>query len=232
MRDTTMIQVGRVCEIVRYPVKWMAGTVMGSAFLGWHGLAGDRRFAFRRVGVDSGMPWQRPSASALGCALPARRGRFVGGANSPAPAARTRAEKTAILVTFMKILLSRRLGVAKERAVTAPGMRPASPSYHQPWGLGDHQPAALGDDSEAFGAGFGGELGRELSRLAGAAARQRQLGLEEAALQLVGVGIKERQKNINLQFWKFDRRQFERCPVQWNGRIAARQQIQQPVHGE
>lgn len=30
---------------------------MESAFLGWHGLEGDRRFAFRRVGVDSGMPW-------------------------------------------------------------------------------------------------------------------------------------------------------------------------------
>lgn len=30
---------------------------MDSAFLGWYGLAGDRRFAFRRVGVDSGMPW-------------------------------------------------------------------------------------------------------------------------------------------------------------------------------
>jgi uncharacterized protein YcbX len=25
--------------------------------LGWHGLAGDRRFAFRRVGDDSGFPW-------------------------------------------------------------------------------------------------------------------------------------------------------------------------------
>lgn len=52
-----MIQIGQVCEIVRYPVKSMAGIAMGSAFLGWHGLAGDRRFAFRRVGVDSGMPW-------------------------------------------------------------------------------------------------------------------------------------------------------------------------------
>ena len=30
---------------------------MESAFLGWHGLAGDRRFAFRRVGDESGMPW-------------------------------------------------------------------------------------------------------------------------------------------------------------------------------
>ncbi|HUP21529.1 MAG TPA: MOSC domain-containing protein [Thermoanaerobaculia bacterium] len=28
-----------------------------SAFLGWHGLGGDRRFAFRRMGDDSGFPW-------------------------------------------------------------------------------------------------------------------------------------------------------------------------------
>lgn len=52
-----MIELGHVCEIVRYPVKSMAGTPTSSAVLGWHGLDGDRRFAFRRVGDDSGMPW-------------------------------------------------------------------------------------------------------------------------------------------------------------------------------
>jgi uncharacterized protein YcbX len=52
-----MIQVGRIREIVRYPVKSMAGTTTDSALLGFHGLAGDRRFAFRRVGDDSGNPW-------------------------------------------------------------------------------------------------------------------------------------------------------------------------------
>jgi uncharacterized protein YcbX len=52
-----MIYVGRVCEIARYPVKSMAGTVAESAFLGWHGLDGDRRFAFRRVGDEGGFPW-------------------------------------------------------------------------------------------------------------------------------------------------------------------------------
>ncbi len=51
------MRIGHVCEIVRYPVKSMAGTATESAFLGWHGLAGDRRFAFRRMGVDSGFPW-------------------------------------------------------------------------------------------------------------------------------------------------------------------------------
>jgi MOSC domain-containing protein len=52
-----MRRVGRVCEIVRYPVKSMAGTATQSAFLGWHGLEGDRRFAFRRLGDPSGFPW-------------------------------------------------------------------------------------------------------------------------------------------------------------------------------
>ena len=52
-----MIEIGHVCEIVRYPVKSMAGIPTDSAILGWHGLDGDRRFAFRRVGIDSGFPW-------------------------------------------------------------------------------------------------------------------------------------------------------------------------------
>lgn len=51
------IQLGRVRELVRYPVKSMAGTAAESAFLGWHGLDGDRRFAFRRLGDQSGFPW-------------------------------------------------------------------------------------------------------------------------------------------------------------------------------
>jgi uncharacterized protein YcbX len=49
--------LGHVRELVRYPVKSMAGTAIESAFLGWHGLDGDRRFAFRRLGDDSGFPW-------------------------------------------------------------------------------------------------------------------------------------------------------------------------------
>ena len=50
-------ELGHVSELVRYPVKSMAGTITESAFLGWHGLDGDRRFAFRRLGDDSGFPW-------------------------------------------------------------------------------------------------------------------------------------------------------------------------------
>lgn len=50
-------EIGHVRELVRYPVKSMAGIPMESAFLGWSGLAGDRRFGFRRLGVDNGFPW-------------------------------------------------------------------------------------------------------------------------------------------------------------------------------
>lgn len=35
----------------------MAGVATESAFLGWHGLQGDRRFAFRRLNDNSGFPW-------------------------------------------------------------------------------------------------------------------------------------------------------------------------------
>jgi len=52
-----MIPIGRVRELVRYPVKSMAGTATESAYLGWHGLAGDRRFAVRRLADSSGFPW-------------------------------------------------------------------------------------------------------------------------------------------------------------------------------
>lgn len=52
-----IVPVGHVHELVRYPVKSMAGVATTSAFLGWHGLQGDRRFAFRRLNDDSGFPW-------------------------------------------------------------------------------------------------------------------------------------------------------------------------------
>lgn len=53
----TMIPIGHVSELVRYPIKSMAGVTAASAFLGWHGLASDRRFAFRRLGDETGFPW-------------------------------------------------------------------------------------------------------------------------------------------------------------------------------
>ena len=52
-----MIHIGHIREITRYPIKSMAGVSTESAMLGWHGLEGDRRFAFRRIGDGSGFPW-------------------------------------------------------------------------------------------------------------------------------------------------------------------------------
>ena len=52
-----IIHLGHVHQLVRYPVKSMAGVATDSAFLGWHGLQGDRRFAFRRLNDKSGFPW-------------------------------------------------------------------------------------------------------------------------------------------------------------------------------
>ena len=55
--------LGTIREIYRYPVKSMAGEAQRAATMGWHGLEGDRRFAFRRIGDASGFPWL--SASSL-----------------------------------------------------------------------------------------------------------------------------------------------------------------------
>ena len=52
-----LIEIGHVEAIFRYPVKSMAGERLADANLGWHGLDGDRRLAFRRIDNRSGMPW-------------------------------------------------------------------------------------------------------------------------------------------------------------------------------
>ena len=50
--------MGRVAELWRYPVKSMAGERLVVADVSWHGVAGDRRWAFVRPGlVRSDFPW-------------------------------------------------------------------------------------------------------------------------------------------------------------------------------
>lgn len=50
-------EIGVVKSIYRYPVKSMAGESLASVSLGWHGIEGDRRFAFRRIDDASDFPW-------------------------------------------------------------------------------------------------------------------------------------------------------------------------------
>lgn len=53
-----MEQVGRVAALWRYPVKSMAAEALEEIEVSWHGLAGDRRWAFVRDGLErSGFPW-------------------------------------------------------------------------------------------------------------------------------------------------------------------------------
>lgn len=51
-------QVGRVVGLWRYPVKSMGAEALRTASVSWHGLEGDRRWAFVRHGVEnSNFPW-------------------------------------------------------------------------------------------------------------------------------------------------------------------------------
>jgi uncharacterized protein YcbX len=52
-----LIEIGHVEALFRYPVKSMGGERLETAKLGWYGLEGDRRLAFRRTNDRSGMPW-------------------------------------------------------------------------------------------------------------------------------------------------------------------------------
>jgi uncharacterized protein YcbX len=51
------IELGQIEAIFRYPVKSMRGESLDAATLGWHGLEGDRRLAFRRLDERGGFPW-------------------------------------------------------------------------------------------------------------------------------------------------------------------------------
>jgi hypothetical protein len=62
------IKIGEVEALFRYPVKSMSGEPLEVADLGWHGLDGDRRLAFRRVDDRSGFPsdcFQTPRTDSL-----------------------------------------------------------------------------------------------------------------------------------------------------------------------
>lgn len=49
--------VGHVDALYRYPIKSMMGEFKNEAVLGWHGIEGDRRHAFRLVESRSDFPW-------------------------------------------------------------------------------------------------------------------------------------------------------------------------------
>lgn len=51
------IRIGEVEALYRYPVKSMMGESLDVVDLGWHGLDGDRRLAFRRADDRGGFPW-------------------------------------------------------------------------------------------------------------------------------------------------------------------------------
>ena len=52
-----LIEIGDVEAIFRYPVKSLGGERLEVAELGWYGIEGDRRLAFRRTDDRSAMPW-------------------------------------------------------------------------------------------------------------------------------------------------------------------------------
>jgi uncharacterized protein len=67
-RPGSGLELGRVAALWRYPVKSMGAEALEEVEVSWNGLAGDRRWAFIREGMErSGFPWltirERPDMS-------------------------------------------------------------------------------------------------------------------------------------------------------------------------
>ena len=74
------IKIGEVEALFRYPVKSMSGELLDTVDLGWHGLEGDRRLAFRRADDRGGFPWLTAAKlPELILFAPLRRGPVVDG---------------------------------------------------------------------------------------------------------------------------------------------------------
>jgi hypothetical protein len=57
MKTQEYEEVGAVEQVVCFPVKSMAGVPLEQAWMGWHGLEGDRRYAIVKNGNVTGFPW-------------------------------------------------------------------------------------------------------------------------------------------------------------------------------
>ena len=55
-----MEPIGTVKALFRHPVKSMRGEELDAATIGWHGVDGDRRYAFVKSDSPSGFPWLTP----------------------------------------------------------------------------------------------------------------------------------------------------------------------------
>lgn len=108
------IKVGEVEALYRYPVKSMMGEDLGVVDLGWHGLEGDRRLAFRRLDDRGGFPWLTASKlPELILFSPQRRGPGVTG-DLPSHVRTPEGEELAIFGQELAAAVSRRHGLPVE----------------------------------------------------------------------------------------------------------------------
>ena len=104
------IKVGEVEALFRYPVKSMSGELLEVADLGWHGLDGDRRLAFRRADDRGGFPWLTASKlPALILYAPQRRDPAISG-NGPTHVRTPAGEELAVFGQELATEVGRRHG--------------------------------------------------------------------------------------------------------------------------
>ena len=108
------IKIGEVEALFRYPVKSMMGEVLDVTELGWFGLHGDRRLAFRRADDRGGFPWLTASKlPELILFAPLRRGTVVDG-NLPTHVRTPEGSELAVYGQELATNVGRRCGLSVE----------------------------------------------------------------------------------------------------------------------
>jgi uncharacterized protein YcbX len=104
------MKVGEVEALFRYPVKSMRGEFLEVADLGWHGIDGDRRLAFRRADDRGGFPWLTATTlPELILFAPQRRGPAIRG-NLPTHVCTPEGEELAVFGQELATEVGRRHG--------------------------------------------------------------------------------------------------------------------------
>ena len=110
------IEIGRIEALYRYPVKSMHGESLSTVELGWHGLDGDRRLAFRRLDDRSGFPWLSASKLPELVAYAPRRPDGVGAGAPPTHVRTPQGEELPLFGEALAAEVGRKCGLPVEMA--------------------------------------------------------------------------------------------------------------------
>lgn len=108
------MEIGSIEALFRYPVKSMRGEALDAVQMGWQGIDGDRRLAFRRVDNRSDFPWLSASKLPELLLFSPQREKGVAEGNLPTHVRTPDGQEMAVFGGELAAEVGRRLGAPVE----------------------------------------------------------------------------------------------------------------------